>query len=646
LRRAGRIAGTQILRVTGVVLLCAAAVGGLLVMRSTSRGAASSSRSATPTFTKDIAPLVHAKCAPCHHPNGAGPFPLLDYDDVASRAAEIRKVTSTRFMPPWRPVPGYAAYAGDRSLTDAQIELLARWIDGGSLRGDPRDMPPLPVHREGWQLGEPDLIVHLAAPYALPAEGRDVYRNLVIRAPVGATRFVKAWELRPGTRAIHHAIMNIDRYGLARRRDDADPLPGFDGMDLGGAQSADGFYLVWTPGKFAAPPDPTSSFRIDGRTDLVLQLHMQPTGKPEMIDPQIALYFADRPATRPRFTLRVGDAPIDIPPGEASHVVKAEYTVPADIDVVTVFPHAHYVAKKVRTWATLPDGTERGLLQIDDWDFSWQDEYTFASPVSLPRGTIIQTQFVYDNSAANVRNPSRPPKRVTNGEASTDEMGNVTFQVVPHDTNGMNALRESKYRRVLAGEDSAPNRYNLANVLADQGKTDDAIQQYRRAVELDPGLAVARFNLARLLLAATPPQADEAIVHLRAAVKARPDDVASHVYLGNAYEAKGQLDTANVHYRSAVAIDARSALAQNSLALGLLEAGDATGAVEHFHAAIAIEPDNWLSHHQLANALRAKGANDEAIVHYRRAIELQPNAKEARESLDALLAARGDARAQ
>ena len=600
----------QLLRLGGVVLACALGVGAFIAWRRAPHPERDEhAQPAKVTFTKDIAPLVFAKCVPCHRPNGAGPFPLLDFDDVASRTPEIRKVTSTRFMPPWRPAPGYAEYANDRSLSSAEIDLIARWIDGGALRGDPRDMPPPPALRDGWQLGEPDLVVRMAAPYALASEGKDVYRNFVIHAPVPSLRFVKAWELRPGTRAIHHAIMNIDRYGLARRRDEADPEPGFGGMDVGDAQSADGFYLVWTPGKFAAPPDPTAAFRVDEHTDFVLQLHMQPTGKPETVNPTIGLYFADRPPTRPRVTLRVGDPPIDIPAGEEHYVVTSDYVLPADVDVLTVFPHAHYVATKMRTWATLPDGSERGLLKIDDWDFNWQDEYTFARPVSLPRGTKISMEFVYDNSARNPRNPQHPPKRVRTGERSVDEMANVTFQVVPRDANGMNLLRESKYRRLLADADTARNQYNLANALSDLGRTDEAIGHYRRAVDHEPGLVLARFNLALLLLAKGLP--DEAIVQLRAAVKTKPDDVGALVTLGNALRTKHELDAALVQYRKAVAVDGASALARYSLGVALLEKGDADGAVEQLRAAIAIDPQNALCQQELANALRAKGAKPE-----------------------------------
>ena len=173
---------------------------------------------------------------------------------------------------------------------------------------------------------------------ALAEGGGDVYRNFVIPSPVAGLRYVKAWEFRPGSRTIHHAILNVDRFGIARKRDAEDPEPGFGGMDVGDVQSADGFYLVWTPGKAPTRPDPSAAWRLDPRSDLVLQVHMQPTGKSEVVRPSIGLFFSDRPPTQPRFTMRVGDPPIDIPPGESNHVVHAEYVLPADVKVMSVFP--------------------------------------------------------------------------------------------------------------------------------------------------------------------------------------------------------------------------------------------------------------------------------------------------------------------
>jgi Flp pilus assembly protein TadD len=586
-----------------------------------------------PTFVRDIAPIVYAKCAPCHHTGGVGPFSLLEYDDVVDHARDIRRVTSTRFMPPWKPARGVAEYANDRSLSAEQIALLARWVDGGEELGDSRELPPPPTFPQSWQLGEPDIVV-APEPYELHADGPDVYRNLVIPAPVLRRRFVAGWELRAGTKVLHHAILNIDRIGLARLKDAQDPGPGFGGLDPGNVQSPDGLYLVWTPGR-VPQLSPDTAWRIDEHTDLVLQLHMQPSGKPETVQPKIGLFLTDQPPTRQPFVLRIGDPPIDIAPGDPHYVIESSYVLPTDVEVLSVFPHAHYVARGMRSWATLPDGTERGLLRIDDWDFAWQDQYTFARPMALPAGTTIRMEFIYDNSPANPRNPSHPPRRVRTGERSVDEMGNVTFQVVPTERGGMALLRVSRYRLMLAGDDTARNRYNLANALADLGQTDQAIEHYRRAIALDPALAPARFNLSNLLAARG--DVDGAIDELERALKVKPDYMDAHVNLGNALQQKGRPNEALDHYRAAVHANGGSALAHASLGLALARSGDLDGSIEQFRASVAIDPNDWLVRYYLGNSLRDRGTTDDAVAEYRRAIELRPDAHEPRDALAALV---------
>ncbi len=591
-----RLTRAQLFFVAGA-LVVAGGVGGWR-LRVRASGPPANARELPITFGENVAPLVFAKCAPCHHEGGAGPFPLTTYDEVSAKATDIADVTGRRFMPPWRAARGVAEYANERGLADAEIDLVARWVRAGAPRGDPAKEPKRPEFPDGWQLGKPDVVVDLPDEYVLAAEGTDVYRNFVVPNVVTRAHFVAAWEFRAGSRAIHHAILNVDRAGLARARDVADPAPGFGGMDVGDVQSADGFYLVWTPGKVPTPPDPAMGWRIDEHTDLVLQLHMQPTGKPERVRPKIALYFSPRPPTIPRFTLRVGDPPIDIPAGARDHAVHEELTLPTDVFVVSLFPHAHFLARRLETNATLPDGTTRRLLRIDDWDFAWQDEYTFATPVQLPAGTTLAVDIHYDNSAENPRNPSRPPKRVTLGEKSTDEMGNVTYQVVPVAPDGIHRLREQKYRREVLGARTARSHYNLANALADLGRTDEAIEHYRAALKESPQLGPAHFNLGNLLLKKN--DLDGAIAEYRAALAVKKDDVAARINLGHALEKKGQSAAAITEFRAAIAIAPTSALAESSLAAALAAAGARDEAIQHFQRALVLDPNDARARADLA----------------------------------------------
>ena len=212
----------------------------------------------------------------------------------------------------------------------------------------------------------------------------------------------------------------------------------------------DSHFLFWKPGTAAVSEPEGMAWTIDERTDLVLNLHLQPSGKPEVIRPVVGLYFTDTPPTRFPMLLQLEhDGAIDIPPGAAEFAVTDHYELPVDVDVLGVYPHAHYVGKDVQGYATLPDGSRKWLLWIRDWDFAWQAVYPLAHPLSLPRGSVLHMRIAYDNSEGNVRNPSHPPKRVRAGNRSTDEMGHLWVQVLPRRREDRWTLQEAFMRRRL-----------------------------------------------------------------------------------------------------------------------------------------------------------------------------------------------------
>ena len=185
------------------------------------------------TFNKDIAPIIFQSCAECHHPGGPAPFSLLGYEDVKKRARQIATVTKSRYMPPWPPESGYGEFIGERRLSDEQIRSIQHWVEQGAAEGVGSAAPPAPKFSEGWQLGQPDLVIKAPQAYTLPAGGSDVFRNFVIPVPVSSPRYVRAVEILPGNKKIvHHANILIDRTGVSRYRDEQDPDVGFGGMDL------------------------------------------------------------------------------------------------------------------------------------------------------------------------------------------------------------------------------------------------------------------------------------------------------------------------------------------------------------------------------------------------------------------------------
>ena len=636
------------------------------------------------TFNKDIAPIVFANCSACHRPGEVGPFSLLTYGDVRSHAREIGQVTALRYMPPWLPEPGEHAFLDARRLTDDQIALIRAWVDSGAPEGDPAHRPVAPRFTEGWQLGPPDLVLTSKQPYALRADGPDVFHNLVFEAPVAQTRYVRAVEIRLGDRKVgHHANLLIDRAGQARKRDAADPEVGFAGMEI--TTESEGFdpdshFLFWKPGTLPYEEPEGMAWRLDRHTDLVLNMHLRPSGKPEMVQPVIGLYFTDTPPTRhPMLVQLEHDGALDIPAGAQTFVVTDEYTLPVDVDVLAVYPHAHYLGKEVQGLALLPDGRRTSLVHIKDWDMNWQGVFRFAQPVFLPRGTKITMRWSYDNSENNVRNPSHPPKRVRAGNRAEDEMGHLWLQLLPREGAGGDpriALQEALMRRRLAKYPADfPARYNLGAALQAEGKLDDAVREIRAALILDPGQATAHntlgaalhargnaeaaaaeftevlrlrpedanacYNLGQIRLAQG--RSEEAASLFREVLRLQPDDANAEAQLGAVLQETGDSQQAILHLREALRLDPDHLNARSNLGRALLARGDWAAAAATFREILARAPADAEAHDGLGLALLDLGQEDEAASHFRAALAAKPDDAAAHDALAQILLARGDA---
>ena len=353
-------------------------------------GSPGSSAIAEPTFTRDVAPILYRHCSNCHRPGESAPFDLLTYRDAQQRDKQIAMVTASRFMPPWLPAEDGPAFTGARGLSREQIELLQRWYKNGSPEGDPADLPPMPEWTVGWQLGQPDLEIEPAETYTLPADGVDIFRNLIVPIPNERTRYVRTIDLRPGnSRIVHHAVMRVDRSRSSRLLDQRDPGPGYGGMEWGEAQPPEGHFLGWTPGKVPYAGSDELAWVLEPGSDLIVQLHMLPTGKPEPIKPRIGLYFAEAPPSRRLDTVVLDVKDIDIPAGKRDHVVEESYDLPVAVEIVSAYPHAHYLGRELLGWAELPDGSRQTLIRIPDWDFNWQDQYRYVEPIRLPAGSRV-----------------------------------------------------------------------------------------------------------------------------------------------------------------------------------------------------------------------------------------------------------------
>ena len=382
------------------------------------------------TFNRHVAPVLFAQCAGCHRPGQVAPFPLLTYRDAKAKAKTIAAVVKDRTMPPWKAEPGYGHFLDERRLTDQEIALVTAWAEAGAPEGDAADLPPAPVFADGWQLGTPDLIVKMPEPFTIPAGGPDVMQNFVIPVDVPEDKMVVGFEFKPGNRkVVHHVICLLDVSGNARKLAEAERGPGYLASKKGVGFFPTGGLGWWTPGMAARfVPEGTGRYWLKG-SDVVLQVHYHPSGKTEIDQSEFAVYFAKKPPTRVLGGFGIENWAIDIPAGEADYRRTAAYKLPVDVTFVGTLPHMHWLGKEMKVWAEPPGGKPVPLVHVRKWDFNWQEFYVYREPVRLPKGTVLRLEASFDNSAANPANPTRPPRRVTWGEGTDDEMCLCGFEV-------------------------------------------------------------------------------------------------------------------------------------------------------------------------------------------------------------------------
>jgi mono/diheme cytochrome c family protein len=424
----------------GLAALLGPAVGAL------AEAASEAPAPSVPTYAGRIADIIHRNCTECHRPGGGAPMDFLTYEDVRARARMIARLTADRSMPPWKAAKGDVAFLHERHLADEDIAALADWVKAGTPLGDPGAVPAPPVFASGWHLGEPDLVLTMEEPFDIPAEGPDIYRGFVVRIPdLPEGTYLKGMDYKPqAVASAHHTLFSLDSTGDARLRDAASARPGFGGMENNLSLGRIGGWAVGAqphryPDGVAVPVPPG--------TDLVLATHFHPGGKAETEQARIGLYLTHEPPTRHFVAL---DVPfgfgllkgIRIPAGEPDHVIREDFVLPADAELVGIAPHAHYVATSMHCTATLPDGETLRIISIPRWDFAWQEQYRLAKPLHLPAGTRLDMAFHYDNSADNLANPYSPPREITFGPESTDEMACMTLMLVSDSKETIETLKQ------------------------------------------------------------------------------------------------------------------------------------------------------------------------------------------------------------
>jgi peroxiredoxin len=374
------------------------------------------------TYSRDIAPILDANCVACHREGQIAPFSLTSYIDAAKHAKLISDVTGTGYMPPWKPAEGFGHFLGEHRLSGREIDLLKSWADAGAPQGDASDLPALPKFASDWALGTPDIVVKMPEAFTVPAGGKDIYRAFVAPINVPDDCYVAGIEFKPGApTVVHHCILYLDTTGAARKLDEADPGPGY--VSFGGPGfTPSGGLGGWAPG--ATPsllPEGIGRVLRKG-SDVVFQMHYHPDGREHTDQSTVAIYLQKKPVKQVFASFMLATRDLDIPAGDANYTRHITVTLPSDLTLIGIVPHMHLLGRDMKVVATTPDKKEIPLIWIKDWDFKWQGQYQFAEPIKLSKGTVISMTAKYDNSDANPDNPSDPPKRVTHGEQTTDEM--------------------------------------------------------------------------------------------------------------------------------------------------------------------------------------------------------------------------------
>lgn len=603
------------------------------------------------TFYGRIAPIIYSECSRCHRPGESAPFALLTYDDVKRHATQIAAVTKRRYMPPWLPEAGHGEFVEERRLSAQQIQLIQDWVQQGAPAGSAANAPAPPKFTSDWQLGPPDLILRVTRPYTLPADSSEIFWNFILPVPITTTRWVKAMEVRPGNaRVFHHANVVLDRSRAALRHETVRGA-GFPGMDLVFEEETfdpDGHFLSWKPGADAVVEPEGMAWRADPGMELVLNVHLRPTGKAETVSPVIGLYFTDKPQTKfPMLVQLERDGMIDIPPGDKDFLVADDFRVPMDLNVLAVYPHAHYLSKVMEGYATVPDGTKKWLIRIPDWDLNWQGVFRMKTPVFLPRGSIVSMRYHYDNSAENVRNPNNPPKRVVAGNEATAEMSHFWMQVLPvGDSDQRAALVEAgaKQRLEKYPDDFGAN-FNMGDLLLSQGNAAGAVDFFRKASSADPRSVVAATELGVALFTAS--KISEAEEQLKKALAIDSTYTDARFNLASVEASSGEWEAAAADYKQVLTERPDYGKAEEHLGEVLMLWGDSLAksghddqAVAHYREALAYRSSDPQLHGRLGMAFARMERLDESQAEFETVLRLNPNDPVAKQAIEAIQARR------
>jgi hypothetical protein len=395
------------------------------------------------TYYKDVAPILQRSCQECHRPGEIGPMPLMTYDDARRSASRIAEALTVGKMPPWFADPGVNHFANDRTLPPDHVRTIMDWVDAGTPAGNPADAPPPQAFVDGWTIGKPDLVVELPHDFNVPAHGTIEYQFIVLPLGFVEDKWVQAFEIRPGNRAVvHHVTAVLRAPGSAWL---TDVPPGVmrpkrgDNIDPTGLLMSSGSIGSYTPGQPPVQYRPGRAMHVKAGSDLVLELHYTTNGKPAKDRTKVGFIFAkERPVEMVR-RFSIVNTRLEIPPGNPNYRVDAEAALRSDMKLIAIHPHMHLRGKAAEIRAVTPNGTATTLLKVSRYDPMWQLRYQLANELDLKFGARLEASWWFDNS----RHRYNPDPRATVrwGDQNWEEMALVAFEaVVPLNTSARSSL--------------------------------------------------------------------------------------------------------------------------------------------------------------------------------------------------------------
>ncbi len=429
-------------------------VAGLAFIASTQADTITKKAAKNVTFTKDVAPIFYKSCAECHRPGEGAPFSALSYKDVRPWAKSIKEKVANRVMPPWHADPHFGEFKNNASLTQAEIDTIVSWVDGGSVEGNAKDLPPAPKFTEGWGITTPDLVVQIPEEYTYKP-GADEYQYFDVPTNFTEDRYVTMAEARPGNRKIvHHIIAFIlpkgsptmagqtaeqrgkmmemamknspfYRDGFLMRMKADQPVED-DGCGPNGRRGGgDNMLVGYAPGRNPDIYAAGTARKIPAGATIRFQIHYsnQTLGNTQVEKDRsmIGLVFAKEAPQRLVTTNSIANIFFKIPAGADNHKVTACRVLKRDTTLYALEPHMHLRGKAMEYKVFYPDGKSEVLLNVPAYDFAWQTNYLLKQPKMLPKGSRLMVTGYFDNSAKNKFNPD-PTKDVRHGEPTYDEM--------------------------------------------------------------------------------------------------------------------------------------------------------------------------------------------------------------------------------